>query len=85
MLTESVETAQYSSLLNEKESIDCKLQIQKRGSGFSQSPTLLLTDSRVIFLSNKDGELQTKFAQIEDIEFVTEGVKIIIRKSPITI
>ena len=73
MLTESVETAQYSSVLNEKESIDCKLQIQKSGSGFSQSPTLLLTDSRVIFLSNKDGELQTKFAQIEDIEFVNVG------------
>ena len=32
MLTESVETAQYSSVLNEKESIDCKLQIQKSGS-----------------------------------------------------
>jgi len=73
MLTEAVESAQYSSVLLDKENIDCKLQIQKKGSGFSQSPALLLTDSRVIYLSNKGGEVQTKFAQIIDIEFVNVG------------
>ena len=73
MLTESVESGQYSSLLLEKENIDCKLQIQKPRPGFSQSPALLLTNSRVIYLSHKGGEVQTKFAQIIDIEFVNVG------------
>ena len=73
MLTESVESGQYASVLLEKESIDCKLQIQKKGAEFSQSPALLLTDSRVIYLSHKGGEVQTKFAQIVDIEFVNVG------------